>query len=154
MQYLWNGFPFEGSLSSNKIYAFHFYDLNISIKESLAEFRKGVQVGCSPPGKIFLEKISKGGLKEIFWTKFRNVSQKSLLWSPLWGFNRFSAKIFNKNCDFCWKKNFKQNFGDVAENCPLNPMSLTPPEIWKFFELASPWREVPCETLVFIIFSN
>jgi hypothetical protein len=34
--------------------------------------------------------------------------------------------------------NFKQNFGDFAKNCPLNPMSLPPLEIWKFSELAPP----------------
>ncbi len=41
-------------------------------------------------------KTLKGGLKEIFWTKFRNFSQKCFLWSPLWDFNRISAKIFKK----------------------------------------------------------
>jgi hypothetical protein len=35
------------------------------------------------------------------------------------------------------KKKFKQNFGDFAKNCPLNPMSLSPPpEFLKFSELA------------------
>jgi hypothetical protein len=35
------------------------------------------------------------------------------------------------------EKNFKQNFGDFAKYCPLNPMSLPPPpEILKFRELA------------------
>jgi hypothetical protein len=29
-------------------------------------------------------KTSKGVPKEIFWTEFRNVSQKCFLWSPLW----------------------------------------------------------------------
>jgi hypothetical protein len=45
-----------------------------------------------------------------------------------------------KNYDFCWKNNFKQNFGIFAKNCPLNPMSLPPPplEIWKFSKLAPP----------------
>jgi hypothetical protein len=43
-----------------------------------------------------LRKTLKGGPKEIFWTKFRNVSQKYFLWSPLQDFNRISAKIFKK----------------------------------------------------------
>jgi hypothetical protein len=38
------------------------------------------------------------------------------------------------NCEFCWKK----NFGDFAKNCPSNPMSLLPLEIWKSSELALP----------------
>jgi hypothetical protein len=36
--------------------------------------------------RIFLlesRKTLKGGPKEIFWTKFRNVSQKYFLWSSL-----------------------------------------------------------------------
>jgi hypothetical protein len=41
-----------------------------------------------------------------------------------------------KNYYFCRKKIFKQNFGDFAKNCPLNPMSLTPLEFLKFSELA------------------
>jgi hypothetical protein len=37
------------------------------------------------------------------------------------------------------EKNYKQNFGDLAKNCPLNPMSLPPPpRISKFFRLTPP----------------
>jgi hypothetical protein len=83
----------------------------------------------------WVDKILKGRPKEIFWTKFRSVSQKCFLWSPLWDFNRISAKIFKK----LWillKKKFKQNFGDFAKNCPLNPMSLTPPWNLKIFQVS------------------
>jgi hypothetical protein len=49
-----------------------------------------------------------------------------------------------KNYYFCRKNIVKQNFGDFAKNCLLNPMSLSPPlEFLKFSELAPPWREVP-----------
>ncbi len=36
------------------------------------------------------------------------------------------------------KKNFKQNFGDFAKNCPLYPMSLPspPPRIFKIFRVS------------------
>jgi hypothetical protein len=45
---------------------------------------------------------------------------------------------------FVEKKIFKQNYGDFAKNCPLNPMSLSPsPEFLKFSELGPSWREVP-----------
>jgi hypothetical protein len=48
----------------------------------------------------------------------------------------FRQKSF-KNYDFCWKKNFKQNFGIFAKNCTLNSMSLSPPpsKIWKCSKL-------------------
>jgi hypothetical protein len=40
---------------------------------------------------------------------------------------------------FVEKNIFKQNYGDFAKNCPLNPMSLPPsPEFFKFSELAPP----------------
>ncbi len=49
---------------------------------------------------------------------------------------------------FVEKKIFKQNYGDFAKNCPLNPMSLPPsPEFLKFSELGPSWREVPWWTL-------
>jgi hypothetical protein len=38
---------------------------------------------------------------------------------------------------FVEKKIFKQDYGDFAKNCPLNPMSLpSPPEFLKFSGLA------------------
>jgi hypothetical protein len=40
---------------------------------------------------------------------------------------------------FVEKKDFKQNFGDFAKNCPLNPISLDPPpEFLKFLEFPPP----------------
>jgi hypothetical protein len=40
---------------------------------------------------------------------------------------------------FVEKKFFKQNYGDFAKNCSLNPMSLPPsPEFFKFSGLAPP----------------
>ncbi len=43
-----------------------------------------------------------------------------------------------KNYDFCKKKIFLTILGTSPKNCPLNPMSLSPLEIWKFSELAPP----------------
>jgi hypothetical protein len=58
--------------------------------------------------KKFKRKPSKGGKgyfdlsrekpqRDVFWTKFRNVSQKYFFWSSLCNFNRISAKIFERS---------------------------------------------------------
>ncbi len=81
-------------------------------------------------------KTSKEGPKEIFWTKFRNLSQKSSIWSP------FKVSIESrqkslKNYDFCWKKNLSKILGISPKNVHLiRWVYPSPPEIWKFSELA------------------
>ncbi len=55
------------------------------------KFKRKPQRGYQRIFWLESRKALKRGPKEIFWSKFRNVSQKCFLWSPLWDFNRISA---------------------------------------------------------------
>jgi hypothetical protein len=78
------------------------------------------------PLEKFSCKKSQRGDQRIFFGLNSQIFLKIVSFGPPFEISIEFRQKSLKNYDFCWKKNFKQNFGDFAKNCPLNPMSLPP----------------------------
>jgi hypothetical protein len=75
------------------------------------------------PWENFFRKISQMGNQRKFFELNLEMFLKNFSFGPPFEisieFRQKSLKIMI----FVEKQNFKQNFGDFAKNCPLNPMS-------------------------------